>query len=58
MAADYAGPTLTKDYEKINYFKFGIYLCRTDDVAKIKGTNLCFAGVKWANTREGLGVKK
>jgi hypothetical protein len=58
LAADYAGPTLTKGYEKINYFKFGIYLCCTDDVAKIKGTNLYFAGVMRANTREGLGVKK
>lgn len=58
LAVDFSGPTLTKGYEKINYFKYGIYLCCTDDVAKIKGTNLYFAGVKRAATREGLGLKK
>ncbi len=58
LAVDFSGPTLTKGYEKINYFKFGIYLCCTEDVAQIKGTNLYFAGVKRAPTREGLAVKK
>ena len=53
-----SGPTLTKGHEKINYFKFGIYLCCTEDVARIKGTNLYFAGVKRAATREGLALKK
>jgi hypothetical protein len=54
LATEYVGPTLTAGFENINYFKFGIYLCCTEDVAKIKGSNLYFAGVKRAPTRAGL----
>ncbi len=50
----YKGPTLTAGYENKNYFVFGIYLCCTNDVASIKGTNALFAAVKRADTREGL----
>jgi hypothetical protein len=57
LAAELSRPTLTAGYEKINYFKFGIYLCCTDNVANIKGTSLYFAGVKRAKTREGLAIK-
>ncbi len=56
LKVDYAGPTLTKGLEKINHFKFGIYLCCAKNVTRIKGTNLYFANVRSAKTREGLAA--
>lgn len=57
LKVDYSGPTLTKGLENINYFKFGLYLCCTKDVARIKGTQLYFANVRSARTREGLAAR-
>ena len=51
------GPTLTKGLEAINYFKFGIYLCCTNDYRQIRETGLYFAAVRAAKTREGLAPK-
>jgi hypothetical protein len=56
VGGELLGPTLTKGFETINYFKFGIYLCCTDDVAKIRGTHLYFAAGKRAATREELNT--
>lgn len=55
----YRGANLTEGVENINYFVYGIYLCCTKDVKEIKGTNVLYANVKRANTREELtGVPK
>jgi Polysaccharide lyase len=55
----YRGPNLTEGFELKNYFVFGVYLCCTLDVKKIKGTSLLYANVKRATTREALtGVAK
>lgn len=58
LVVDFKGPTLTKGYEGINYFKYGIYLCCTRDVSKIKGTTVYFTGVSRAATRKGLRLAK
>lgn len=46
--------TLTAGMEKENYFKYGIYLCCTKDINKVKPMQALFAGVKSAKSREGL----
>lgn len=55
---DYKGPTLVVGLEKINYFKFGIYLCCTQDVKQIREANVLFANVSRAPAREGLAGNK
>lgn len=56
-AAKINGPNLIKKFEKVNYFKFGVYLCCTGDVNKIRPTGMYYAGVKRAKTREELALK-
>ena len=51
------GPNLIKKFEKVNYFKFGVYLCCTGDVKKIKATGMYYAGVKRAKVREELALR-
>lgn len=55
---DYKGPTLVAGLEKINYFKFGIYLCCTNDVKQIREASALFANVSRAPARTGLAVNK
>jgi hypothetical protein len=54
QAQTYTGPTLVAGFEKTNYFKFGIYLCCTDDVKRIKEASVYYSNVRRAATREGL----
>ncbi len=58
LVQDYSGSTLVKGLEATNYFKFGIYLCCTEDVNQIKAATTYFANVRRAKTREGLATKK
>ena len=46
--------TLTPGLENTNYFKYGIYLCCTDNVANIRAMKIFFAGVRQAKSRDGL----
>jgi hypothetical protein len=57
-AVQYKGPTLTAGLGQKNYFKFGVYLCCTEDVKKIVGTNVLYAAVKRSETRAGLFVEE
>ncbi len=57
LVVDYSGRTLTPSLDKINYFKFGIYLCCTKNYKDIKGMDLLISGVKRSNTRAGLSIK-
>jgi uncharacterized membrane protein (Fun14 family) len=52
----YKGPTLTAGYENVNYFKFGLYLCCTPNVATIKEASVLYASVKRADKREDLFI--
>jgi hypothetical protein len=49
--------TLTIGFEDRNYFKYGMYICCTKDVATIRPMQLYFAGVKRSTTREGLALR-
>lgn len=52
--ANFEGRTLTVGHERLNYFMFGIYLCCTASVSRVKDATLMFAGVKSAKARSGL----
>jgi hypothetical protein len=54
---DYKGATLTEGLGSINYFKYGIYICCTSDVKKIKQATVLYSGIKRAATREELITK-
>jgi len=45
---------ITPGMEAENYFKYGIYLCCTADIARIKPMQAMFAAVRSASSREGL----
>ncbi len=54
FAAEFDGPTFTLGFENVNYTKFGLYLCCTENVAQVKEASVFYAAVKRADTREGL----
>ncbi|PBC06764.1 heparin lyase I family protein [Mesorhizobium sp. WSM3859] len=54
LVTEWRGPTFTPGLERINYAKFGIYLCCTQSVAQVRSASLYFAAVRRAETRDGL----
>lgn len=54
LVTEWNGVTLTPGYESKNYMKFGLYLCCTGDVSKVKDGKLLYASIKRADTRDGL----
>jgi hypothetical protein len=54
LVTEWNGVTLTPGLESINYMKFGLYLCCTGDVARVKDARLFYASIKRADSREGL----
>jgi hypothetical protein len=44
--ADYQGHTLVKEYSRRAYFKFGIYLCCTEGVEKVREATNYFTGIQ------------
>jgi hypothetical protein len=54
LALDRDMATITPGMEAKNYFKYGIYLCCTADIARIKPMQAMFAAVRSARSREGL----
>ncbi len=54
LVTEWNGVTLTPGYERINYMKFGLYLCCTGDVSKVKAAKIMYAAIKRADTRDGL----
>jgi hypothetical protein len=53
-SAEWDGVTLAEGLEDVNYTKFGIYLCCTNDVANVQPATLYYAAVKRADKRDGL----
>lgn len=54
LVTEWRGPTFTPGLESTNYAKFGIYLCCTQAVARVRDASLYFAAVRRAATRDGL----
>lgn len=54
LVTEFDGPTFTAGFEAVNYTKFGLYLCCTENVAKVKEASIYYAAVKRADKREGL----
>ncbi len=51
---EWRGRTFTPGLESINYAKFGMYLCCTEAVSRVKEASLYFTAVRRAETRDGL----
>lgn len=54
LVTEWNGVTLTPGLESINYLKFGLYLCCTGNVSKVKDAKLLYASIKRSDTRDGL----
>ena len=54
--ARYEGRTLVEGLESKNSFRYGLYLCCTDNINRIQPTFVRYANVSRAETREGLLV--
>ena len=54
LKVDRKGPNLTVDFESNNHFDFGVYLCCTNDIDRIKPTTILYANVSRASQRENL----
>jgi hypothetical protein len=54
LKVDRKGPNLTVGFENNNHFDFGVYLCCTNNINRIKRTTVLYANVSRASQRERL----
>ena len=54
LKVDRKGSNITVGFENNNHFDFGVYLCCTNNIDKIKPTTVLYANVSRASQRENL----